>query len=127
MVGSHQLPVIFTPTDLPNYPTATKTVSLNVTQATLTIAANNFNRLYGTPNPTFTGSVTGAQNGDTFTESFSNSATTLSTVGQYPIMPSVAGTNLADYTQVVQNGTLSITKAPAITTTTLSTTNIAHD
>jgi hypothetical protein len=127
MVGSHQLSVTFTPTDLADYNTATKTVSINVTQATLTVAANNFSRLYGTPNPTFTGSVTGAQNGDTFTESFSNSATTLSTVGQYPIIPSVAGTNLADYTQVVQNGTLSITKAPAITTTTLSTTNIAYD
>ncbi len=127
MVGSHQLSVTFTPTDLADYTTATKTVSINVTQATLTVAANNFTRLYGTPNPTFTGSVTGAQNGDTFTESFSNSATTLSTVGQYPIIPSVAGTNLADYIQVVQNGTLSITKAPALTTTTLSTTNIAYD
>jgi hypothetical protein len=47
-------------------------------------------------------------------------------VGQYPIIPAVTGTNLGDYTQVVQNGTLSITKAPTITTTTLSTTSIAY-
>ena len=31
MVGSHQLGVTFTPTDLANYTTATKTVSINVT------------------------------------------------------------------------------------------------
>src|SRR6202000_1796457 len=76
MIGTHQLSVTFTPTDLANYTTATKTVPLTVTQAFLTISANNFSRLYGTANPTFTGSVTGAQNGDTFIESFSNSATT---------------------------------------------------
>jgi hypothetical protein len=127
MVGTHQLSVIFTPTDAADYTTASKTVSLNVTQAVLTVVANNFSRLYGTPNPTFTGSVLGAQNGDTFAESFSTSATTLSTVGQYAIIPAVAGTNLADYTQVVQNGTLSVTKAPTVTTTTLSTTSIAYD
>jgi hypothetical protein len=125
MIGTHQLSVTFTPTDLANYTTATKTVSLNVTQAILTISANNFSRLYGTANPTFTGSVTGAENGDTFTEAFSNSATILSTVGQYSITPSVTGTDLADYTQVVQNGTLSVTKAPAVTTTTLSSTTLA--
>jgi hypothetical protein len=122
----HQLSVTFTPTDLADYTTATKTVTLDVTQSVLTVSANNFGRLYGTPNPTFTGSVIGSQNGDTFTETFSTSATTLSTVGQYPIIPAVSGTDLADYTQVVQNGTLTISKAPAVTTTTLSTTNIAY-
>ena len=126
MVGLQQLSVTFTPTDLADYSTATKSVPLNVTQATLTIAANNFTRLYGTPNPTFTGTVTGSENGDTFSETFSTSASTLTTVGQYPIIPSVTGTNLANYTQVVQNGTLSITKAPALTTTTLSTTSIPY-
>ncbi len=99
MVGLRQLSVTFTPTDLANYTTATKTVSLNVTQAVLKFAANNFTRLYGTPNPIFTGNITGAQNGDTFIETFANAATTLSTVGQYPIIPAVSGTNLADYTR----------------------------
>ena len=94
MVGSHQLGVTFTPTDLANYTTATKTVSLNVTQAALTIAANNFTRLYGTANPIFTGSVTGAIRRH-LTETFATSATTASTVGRYPIIPAVTGTNLA--------------------------------
>jgi len=126
MVGLQQLSVTFTPSDLVDYSTATKSVPLNVTQATLAITANNSTRLYGTTNPTFTGTVTGSENGDTFTETFSTSASTLTTVGQYPIIPAVTGTNLADYTQVVQNGTLAITKAPALTTTTLSTTNIPY-
>ena len=126
MIGTHQLSVIFTPTDLANYTTATKTVPLTVTQAVLTVSANNVSRLYGTPNPTFTGTVTGSQNGDAFIESFSNSAVTLSNVGQYSIVPSVTGTDLGDYTEVVQNGTLSVTQAPAITTTSLSATTIAY-
>ncbi|HXC94236.1 MAG TPA: MBG domain-containing protein, partial [Edaphobacter sp.] len=124
LVGSHQLTVTFTPTDLADYTTATKTVTIDVTQAVLTIGADNFTRLYGTANPTFTGSVTGAQNGDTFSETFSTQATISSNAGPYAIIPTVTGTNLGDYTQVIHNGTLSISKAPATTTTTLSSVNI---
>ncbi len=126
-VGHQDLSVTFIPTDTTDFTGITKTVSIFVTQAALTVSANNFTRLYGTVNPPFTGAVTGAQDGDTFVESFSNSAVTLSQVGQYPIVPSVSGANLSDYTQVVQNGTLSITQAPALTTLTLSTTTIAYD
>src|SRR3984885_7161709 len=39
------------------------------TKPTLTVSANNATRAYGAANPTFSGTVTGAQNGDTFTES----------------------------------------------------------
>jgi len=120
-IGSQELSVTFTPTDSVDFTTATKTVSLSVTQATLTILANNFTRLYGTANPVFTGSITGVENGDTFAESFSNSAGILSQTGQYTIVPAAAGSNLSDYIQIVQNGTLSVTQAPVITTTNLST------
>ena len=61
------------------------------TKPTLTVTANNATRAYGTANPAFNGTVTGAQNGDTFTESFTTSATTTSAVGSYPIVPSVTG------------------------------------
>ena len=64
----------------------------------LTVTANNATRVYGAANPTFSGTVTGAQNGDTFTESFTTTATTTSAVGSYAIVPSVAGTNLGNYT-----------------------------
>ena len=88
------------------------------TKPTLTVTANNATRVYGTANPTFSGTVTGQQNGDTFTESFTTTATTTSAVGSYPIVPSVTGANLNNYTVTYVNGTLTVTGAP--TTTTLS-------
>ena len=53
--------------------------------------------------------MTGAQNGDTFTESFATTATTTSAVGSYPIVPSVTGTNLGNYTVNIVNGALTVT------------------
>jgi hypothetical protein len=88
------------------------------TKPTLTVTANNATRVYGAANPTFSGTVTGQQNGDTFTESFTTTATTTSAVGTYPIVPSVTGNNLGNYTLDIVNGTLTVTGAP--TTTTLS-------
>ncbi len=86
------------------------------TNGTLTVTANNATRVYGAANPTFSGTVTGAQNGDTFTESFSTTATTTSGVGNYPIVPSVTGTNLKNYTVNIVDGTLTVTAAPTTTT-----------
>jgi hypothetical protein len=86
------------------------------TKPTLTVTANNASRVYGAANPTFNGTVTGAQNGDTFTESFSTTATTSSNVGSYAILPSVTGTNLGNYTENIDNGTLTVTAAQTTTT-----------
>jgi hypothetical protein len=88
------------------------------TKPTLTVTANNATRVYGAANPTFSGTVTGAQNGDTFTESFTTTATTTSGVGSYQIVPSVSGKNLNNYTVDIVDGTLTVTAAP--TTATLS-------
>ena len=41
--------------------------TLTIGDATLTVTANSFTRLYGDPNPTFTGTITGGKDGDTFT------------------------------------------------------------
>jgi hypothetical protein len=83
--------------------------------APLTATANNATRVYGTANPTFTGSVSGQINGDTFTESFSTAAVTTSPVGNYAIIPAVAGTNLANYAVTPVDGTLAITQAGSAT------------
>jgi hypothetical protein len=88
------------------------------TKPTLTVTANNATRVYGAANPTFSGTVTGAQNGDTFTESFTTTATTTSGVGSYPIVPSVTGNNLGNYTVDIVDGTLTVTGAPTTTTLT---------
>jgi hypothetical protein len=85
---------------------------------TLTVTANNATRVYGAANPTFSGTVTGAQTGDAFTESFATTATTTSAVGSYPIVPSVTGSNLGNYTVNIVNGTLTVTAAATTTTLT---------
>ena len=118
--GTYTLAVTFTPTDATDYKNATATAPLTVTGQTLTVTANNATKVYGTANPSFTGTVTGAVNGDTFTESFSTTATTTSNVGTYPIVPSVTGANISDYTVVVDDGTLTVTQAGTTTTLTAS-------
>ena len=111
--GTDTLSVTFTPTDSAHYNPATSTVPITVAQGALTITAQNATRAYGAPNPTFTGSITGAQIPDTFTESFTTAATSTSAPGTYSIVPSATGTNLTDYTQSVTNGVLTINQASA--------------
>jgi len=98
--------------------------SFTVNSAALTITANNATKIYGTANPAFSGTVTGAEDGNTFTESFTTSATVSSPVGSYAIVPSVTGADLADYTQSVTDGTLTITQAASTTSVQVSNTSI---
>src|SRR6202011_1283898 len=83
--GTQTLSVTFTPIDSTNYKPVTQTAQLIVNKATLTVTAADANRIYNTVNPTFTGTVTGAVNGDAFTESFATTAVLSSPVGAYPI------------------------------------------
>jgi hypothetical protein len=122
-VGSYTLTASFTPTNTVDYKNATQTSQLVVADKTLTITANNATRVYGTANPTFTGTVTGAANGSSFTEIFTTTATTTSNAGKYAIVPSVTGANVADYTVTANDGTLTITQAASTTTLTSSTAN----
>jgi hypothetical protein len=91
---------------------ATATHSFKATPAPLKAEANNAKRARGARNPTFSGKVTGAVSNDKFSESFTTTATASSKAGTYPIVPSVSGTKLADYTVTKVNGTLTVT-APA--------------
>jgi hypothetical protein len=122
--GNQTLSAAFTPTDTTDYATPPPvTVLLIVGKASLAIAANNTARVFGAANPAFTGTITGAVNGDTFTESFSTTANASSIVGSYPIVPSVTGANLADYTVTPTNGALTISQAGTATTFALSNLN----
>ncbi len=115
-VGAGQLlSVTFTPSDTTNYTPSTATTTITVAVTGLTVSANSATRVYGTANPAFTGTITGQQNGDAFTESFTTAATLTSNAGTYPIVPSASGPNLASYTVVTNNGTLTITKANTTT------------
>jgi hypothetical protein len=86
-----------------------------VTPPVLTATASNATRAFGAANPAFTGTVTGAANGDTFTETFTTTATATSDVGSYPIVPAVTGANLANYTVTPVNGALTVSAATTTT------------
>ncbi len=102
----------------------TATGTLVIGAATLTVTANNASKVYGTANPNFTGEITGAVSSDTFAESFTTTATTSSPVGAYLIVPSATGANLANYTPVIENGTLTVIKAGSTTSLSFSSSSI---
>jgi hypothetical protein len=106
-----------------NYGAGTQNASFVVNPAPLTIAANNAARVFGAQNPTFAGTVSGAVNGDTFTESFATTATPASIVGSYTIVPSVTGAHIGNYSVTPTNGTLTVTQAGTATTFALSNQN----
>jgi hypothetical protein len=93
-----------------NYVITTTNGVLTVVPANLTVTANNASRLYGQPNPVFTGTTVGLLNGDTVTTSFSTTAVTNSPVGNYPIVPAVSGPAASNYRVILINGTLTITQ-----------------
>ncbi len=97
-------------TNIGNYTVIPVNGTLTVTGGVLTVTANNATRSYGSANPTFTGTVSGALNGDTFTVTDTTTATASSAVGSYNIVPSAAGANLANYTVAPVNGTLTVTR-----------------
>ncbi len=113
--GTHTLSASFAPTDTTDYNGASASLALTINPVALTITANNSQKIYGIANPAFTGTVGGAANGDTFTETFATTAGVSSAVGSYAIIPSVTGANLSSYTQSATNGTLTITQAGSST------------
>ncbi|MBC6992407.1 MBG domain-containing protein [Hymenobacter sp. BT491] len=89
---------------------------LTVTKAQLEVTAANTSRVYGEPNPTFTGTVTGQKNNESFvfaatTTALQSSPVSSATVS-YAIAPSVTGSTLGNYTVVPHEGVLTITARP---------------
>ena len=80
--------------------------TLTIGQATLTVTAANASRAYGTANPAFSASATGALPGDTFTFTESTTATTASPGRHLPHRPARhAAPASLNYTVVYVNGT----------------------
>src|SRR5439155_1309337 len=72
-----------------NYSVTSTNGTLAVTAAPMTVKANDASRLYGAANPSFTGTLSGVQNGDNITATYASSATAASAVGTYSIVPSL--------------------------------------
>jgi uncharacterized repeat protein (TIGR01451 family) len=86
--------------------------SLTINPVPLVVTADNATRIYGDPNPAFTGSISGLRNGDVITPNFFSNASASSPVGTYPILAAYSDPagKLLNYTPVV-TGTLTITQA----------------
>ncbi|MGC2742183.1 MAG: MBG domain-containing protein, partial [Candidatus Angelobacter sp.] len=115
-VGTYAIvPTLVDPTNkLSNYTVSSSNGVLTINPAPLTVTADNASRLFGTPNPLFTGVITGIKNGDAITATYSTTAIATSPVGTYPITPALvdpAG-KLGNYTVTSTNGTLTVNAAP---------------
>ena len=124
------VPTLVDPTGkLGNYTVTSNNGTLTVTQAVLTVTAASVSRLYGDANPVLTGTITGIQNGDNITATYSSTAIATSPVGNYAIVPALSdnGTGaLANYAVVINNGVLTVNPAP-LTVATASATRVYGD
>jgi hypothetical protein len=110
-VGTYPINATVSGSSAGNYLITVIPGTLTVAQAFLTVTVGNATRPYGAPNPAFTSTVSGALNGDTFTNTYSTTATITSPVGAYPINDAVGGPAASNYTIHVTPGTLTITTA----------------
>jgi tetrahydromethanopterin S-methyltransferase subunit B len=92
-----------------------------VSQATLTVTANNLTKPYGAANPTLTYTVTGFATGDTQSSAttgaakLTTSATLNSQPGTYPIAATAGTLKAANYTFNLVNGVLTVVALEAVT------------
>ena len=115
------LSVTFTPTDTVNYTSVTATAIINVSQAQLTVAADDKSMTYGSSVPALTDTITGFVSGDdasvvSGTPVLSPTASSSSDPGSYPITVGVSGLSATNYSFAAQDGTLTIgTATPVLT------------
>lgn len=112
-VGSYSIvPTLNDPDNqLGNYVVVINNGTLTVSPAPLSIVADDLTRATGTPNPAFTGTVTGVKNGEAITATFDSPATDGSGAGAYPIVPTLndASGRISNYAVTISNGTLTVT------------------
>jgi hypothetical protein len=120
--GTNMLTAIFNPSDTAQYSSVTDMVSLVVSNALLTVVANNTNRTYGAANPAFTATFIGLTNENNASviegqPNFNTTATTSSAQGFYAIDISIGTLSASNYTFVTfSNGLLAVNPALLIVT-----------
>ena len=99
----------------PNYNVTATNGTLTINKKDATVTADDKSKQYGDANPTFTATVVGqVTGGDPINYTLSTTATTLSSVGTYPITVSL-GSN-PNYNVTATNGTLTVNKKDATVT-----------
>jgi len=98
----------------PNYTIGYTPGTLTVTKAPLTVTAADATKVYGDPNPAFTGTLTGVKNNDAIAATYSSTATATTPAGTYAIVPALPDPTgkLGNYAVTATNGTLTITRRP---------------
>lgn len=101
-------------------------ILVNVAPAPLTITGGTLYKPFDAPLPTLTGTLSGVQNGDVIGVNYSTTAQWNSPVigAGYPIVPSVSGSALSNYTVTLNNGTLYVTQDSTLTTLGASATSV---
>ncbi|MBS1811756.1 MAG: Ig-like domain repeat protein [Acidobacteria bacterium] len=96
-----------------NYQLAFADGTLTISKAMLSAAVTDATRSYGAANPTFAGTMSGVQNNDNITASYTTNANAGSAVGSYPITTTLNDpeNKLGNYEVAVTNGTLTVTPA----------------
>jgi ethanolamine utilization microcompartment shell protein EutS len=97
-----------------NYSITATSGTLTITPAPLSVAANNASRVYGDANLVFTGTLTGVKNADNITATFASIADAASSIGSFPIVPTLVdpAARLGNYSVLSTNGTLTVNPAP---------------
>ncbi|HPS31201.1 MAG TPA: MBG domain-containing protein, partial [bacterium] len=118
--GTASYSMTFTPTDTVNYNTVTGSVSVTTNKASLTVTADNKSKVYGASEPALTFTPSGTlYYDDTYSVisgvSLATATGASATVGTHTITAS--GGTASNYEITYVNGTLSVTKAAALTVT----------
>jgi hypothetical protein len=115
-VGAYEITASLVDPDsrLGNYTLNVTVGTLLVSVSPLTVRADDAARLYGDPNPLFTGSIIGIQNGDNLTPDYTSTAVPASPVGVYGITAGLVDPDnrLGNYILNVTVGNLLVTVAP---------------
>jgi 6-phosphogluconolactonase (cycloisomerase 2 family) len=106
--GNYPITCTITGLSAANYTFITVPGTLTIAPAPITVVVNDATRLYGDPN-VFTTVITGAQNGETVVPTFITSAQVTSPVGNYVVVPQIAGNYVITAST---SGTLTILPAP---------------
>ena len=100
----------------PNYATVTGTATVTINPKAVTINVTDSSKVYGTADPTFSGTVTGlAASGDIGTVSYSRTNATVNDAGTYADVLDASYTANGNYTVTVNKGDLTITPANTMT------------
>jgi hypothetical protein len=93
------------------YNTFMQTGVLTINPAALTVTAFDTTKIYGRINPVFRSTIMGLVNNDVVSTTYFTLANSLTGVGIYPIIPSVSGSALLNYTLTTVSGKLNINKS----------------